>query len=132
MSSTTLNGGAASNVTPPVNPASNTAPVSITMPAPAAGSFVSGAGITPESGPTTTEFWTTLLTNVLAVVIALGTVFNGKFDFRGAQPLIPAVAMLAAAGVTSWYAHSRGTVKAAAHTATGIAIAAAEGALPPA
>lgn len=132
MPSTALNGINQNGAIAGVPSASSTALAATTLPGPAAGTLVPGAAVTPEAGPTTTEFWTTLLTNVLAVVVALGTVFNGKFDFRGAQPLIPAVAMLAAAGVTSWYAHSRSTVKAAAHTATGIAIAAGKGTLPPA
>ena len=73
--------------------------------------------VTPTPGPTTTEFWQTLLTNALAAVVSIITLFGAHFDLTGLTALVPSIAILAAAIVTGLYSHSRAMVKSAALTA---------------
>jgi hypothetical protein len=74
--------------------------------------------IQPEPGPTTTEFWQTLLANALAVFIAIFTLLGKPFPSTALTALIPPLAALASALVTGAYARSRSAVKQAAHAAT--------------
>lgn len=62
---------------------------------------------TTKPGYATTEFWITLITQAAAVLALLHPGFNVA---TWVQPL----AVIAAAGGGAFYAHSRGTVKAAA------------------
>jgi len=66
-----------------------------------------------EPGYTTTEFWTTLLTHVIAGAVAFIALFK-HFDTANVQAVVPAVALVAAAIAQAFYSHSRATVKAAA------------------
>jgi hypothetical protein len=73
--------------------------------------------ITAKPGWTTTEFWTTIGTNVVALIVAFATMSNNKINSAGAQALVPGLATLAAAIATGYYSYSRSKVKAAVHTA---------------
>jgi hypothetical protein len=77
------------------------------------------AAITPEPGPKTTEFWQTLLSNIIAVGVAVFALFGHRFPTTGASALAAPAAAFASAIVTGLYARSRGGVKQAAHAANG-------------
>jgi hypothetical protein len=70
-----------------------------------------------KPGWTTTEFWQTVLVQVIAAIVALGTVFHTSFQLNGLQSVVPVAALLAAAIAQAFYAHSRSTVKSAAQGA---------------
>ena len=70
-----------------------------------------------KSGPTTTEFWQTLLVQALTAIVAIGSLFKSNFNLDGVQAVVPAVAVLAAALAQAYYSHSRAVVKAAAQNA---------------
>lgn len=67
----------------------------------------------PKPGVTTSEFWQSLLVQVVSAVVGLGTLFHAHFDLSGLQVLIPSIAMLAAAIASAFYSRSRATIKAA-------------------
>jgi hypothetical protein len=71
-----------------------------------------------DPGYTTTEFWQTLFVHLVAATVALGTVFNSRFNLDGAQAIIPALALAASAVAQLFYSRSRATVKAAAQEAS--------------
>lgn len=77
----------------------------------------------PRPGPTTSEFWTSLLTTVVSLSIAIADLFRTDFDPSGLQSLIPAVAVIAAAITSAVYAHSRTSAKNAALQAAASAVA---------
>jgi hypothetical protein len=86
------------------------------------------SAVTPgavDPGYTTTEFWQTLLVNVVAAVVAIGTIFRTNFNLNGAQAAVPAAAVLAAAIAQAFYSHSRATVKVAAQAASSSVVVAA-------
>lgn len=62
-------------------------------------------------------FLQTLLTNVLAVVVAIASLFNVDLQTNQLAALIPSVAVLAAAIASGFYSRSRAAVKTAAITA---------------
>src|SRR5580704_1375372 len=64
-----------------------------------------------KSGPTTTEFWQTLLVQALTAIVAIGALFKSNFNLDGVQAVVPAVAVLAAALAQAYYSHSRAVVK---------------------
>ncbi len=72
---------------------------------------------TPKPGPQTSEFWQTLLTNILAIVVSIATLLKADFEPTSLAALIPAVSVLAAAVASGFYARSRAVVKAAASNA---------------
>jgi hypothetical protein len=67
-----------------------------------------------KPGLTTTEFWQTLLVQLIAVTVTVGSLWNSRFTLDGLRALVPSAAILAAALAQAFYTHSRGTVKAAA------------------
>jgi hypothetical protein len=67
--------------------------------------------IVPKPGFLTSEFFQTLLTNALAVVVSVGSVFGHKIATGGVQALVAPVAVLAAAIATVFYSRSRSQVK---------------------
>ena len=78
-----------------------------------------------EPGYTTTEFWTTLLTEVIAGVVAFMALAK-NVSIANVQAVVPSVALLAAAIAQFFYSRSRAAVKVAAQQA-----AAAVAAVPP-
>jgi hypothetical protein len=77
---------------------------------------------TPKPGPQTSEFWQTLLTSILAIVVSITTLMKVDFEPTGLAAIIPAVSVLAAAFASGFYAHSRSVVKVAALTTNGHAL----------
>jgi hypothetical protein len=85
---------------------------------------------TPQPGPAapepgvvkpgwaTTEFYQTLLVNVIAGIVAIVTIFKTNFNLNGVQAAVPAVALAAATIAQTYYALSRARVKAAAQDAS--------------
>jgi hypothetical protein len=66
-------------------------------------------------GYLTTEFWTTVLVQVVSAISVFASLFtHTPFDASGLQPLIPVAAVIAAGLAQSFYSHSRGKVKQAA------------------
>lgn len=66
-----------------------------------------------KPGYLTTEFWTTVLTQVLGGVLGVAALFGHNLDGSKYQPLIGLGALLAVGIASAYYAHSRGKVKAA-------------------
>lgn len=84
---------------------------------------------TVEPGWTTTEFYQTLLTQLVAVAIAVETLAKSGWKVDGLQAIVPAVAVAAATIAQIAYSVSRSKVKAAASAAAlGTSAAAATGA----
>jgi hypothetical protein len=81
-----------------------------------------------DPGYTTTEFWQTLLVNLVACGVAIGSLFSNHFNLNGLNAIVPSVAVVAAAISQSFYSHSRSKVKAAAQAASGQVEAAKAGA----
>jgi hypothetical protein len=73
---------------------------------------------------TTSEFWLTLSTNVLAVVVSAGVLIGHPIDSAPWEALLPSISLIAASLTTAVYAHTRGVVKAATVSARGVASAA--------
>ena len=73
-----------------------------------------------KPGFTTSEFWQTLLTNLLAVIVAIASLFNTDIDTPTVAALTPAIAVLAAAIASGLYARARSTVKSATAQAAAI------------
>ena len=71
-----------------------------------------------DPGYTTTEFWQTLLVNLVACGVAIGSLFSNNFNLDGLNAIVPSVAVVAAALSQLFYSHSRATVKAAAQSAS--------------
>lgn len=66
-------------------------------------------------GYLTTEFWTTVLIQLVAAITSIASLFtHTPFDATGLQPLIPVAALVAAGLAQALYSHSRGKVKATA------------------
>lgn len=80
--------------------------------------------ITPKPGWTTTEFWSTIATSVLALIAVVGPLLSSGFDPTGANALVPALATVAAAVASSLYSLARSRVKVAAQTANATLIGA--------
>jgi hypothetical protein len=59
-----------------------------------------------------------VILQVIAAVVAIGTVFDPQFNLDGLQALVSGIAIIAAAVGQAYYSHSRATVKAAATTAS--------------
>jgi hypothetical protein len=78
-----------------------------------------------KTGLSTTELWTTALTNLLSFAVAIATIVGRPFDGSSLQALVPAVAMLAAAITSAIYARSRTALKMAAFATMTAAPAAA-------
>jgi hypothetical protein len=72
-----------------------------------------------KSGVRTTEFWQTVLTQLLAIGVSVATLFGANVDSSTLQTLVPAVALLASAGASAYYSAARSKVKSA-HASTGI------------
>lgn len=64
-------------------------------------------------GWTTTEFWVTLLTGAIAVLVLLNT----NLDADKLSAIVPVAALLMAGAASAAYSHSRAKVKAAVITA---------------
>ena len=64
-------------------------------------------------GWVTTEFWATVGTNVVGLVLSLASVFGHVIDPTQLNALVPVVATLASALATTVYAHTRAKVKVA-------------------
>jgi len=71
-----------------------------------------------KPGWTTTEFYQTLLVNVIAAIVAIVTIFKTNFNLNGVQAAVPAVALGAATVAQVCYTFSRAKVKAAAQDAS--------------
>jgi PASTA domain len=71
-----------------------------------------------DPGYTTTEFWQTLVLQVIAAVVAIGTLISKNFNLSGLQAIVPSVAVAAAAAGQLFYSLSRAKVKAAAQNAS--------------
>ena len=71
-----------------------------------------------KPGWTTTEFYQTLLVNVIAAIVAIVTLFKTNFNLNGVQAAVPAVALAAATVSQAFYTLSRAKVKAAAQDAS--------------
>jgi hypothetical protein len=71
-----------------------------------------------DPGYTTTEFWQTLLVNLVACGVAIGSLFSNHFNLDGVNAIVPSIAVVAAAISQTFYSHSRAKVKAAAQTAS--------------
>ena len=67
-----------------------------------------------EPGWTTTEFYQTLIVHLVAVAVAIGTIFKPGFNLDGVQAIIPAAALAASAVAQAAYSLSRSRVKSAA------------------
>jgi len=86
---------------------------------------------TVEPGPRTTEFWQTLIFQLIAATVAVGSLFDAGFNLNGIQALVPTIATVAAAIVQGFYTASRSKVKAAAlNSLTSTAPTAAPSAVP--
>lgn len=81
-------------------------------------------------GPRTSEFWQTVFVNILALVVAGGTLLNHHFDVTGIQALIPALSVIAAAIVSAVYGNARSSLKAAATQANATVLTQANGPVP--
>jgi hypothetical protein len=77
-----------------------------------------------KPGYATTEFWLSFAPAIFAIL----TIVHPGFDASTYQPLANAIATIAAALASGWYAHSRSQVKSAVSGAKG-AEAAAEAAV---
>ncbi len=84
-----------------------------------------------KPGWTTTEFYQTLLVNVIAAIVAIVTIFKTNFNLNGVQAAVPAVALGAATVAQVYYTLSRAKVKAAAQDASA-RVNSAQAAAPPA
>jgi hypothetical protein len=71
-----------------------------------------------DPGYTTTEFWQTLLVNIVACGVAIGSLFSNNFNLNGLNAIVPSVAVFAAAASQAFYSHSRAKVKVAAQNAS--------------
>ena len=69
--------------------------------------------ISPKPGITTSEFWQSLLVQIVSAVAGLGTLVHARFDLSGLQVLIPSISVLAAAIASAFYSRARSTEKAA-------------------
>ncbi len=78
-----------------------------------------------EPGWTTTEFYQTLLVQVVAAVVALVTLFRSGFNLSGLQAIIPTIAVAAAAIAQAIYSISRSRTKSAASAAAVAAVTSA-------
>jgi hypothetical protein len=79
--------------------------------------------VPPEPG-TTSEFWLTLSTNALSLVVSVAVLVGHPIDSAPWEALLPSISLIAASITTAVYAHSRGVVKAATVSARGVASAA--------
>lgn len=66
-----------------------------------------------KPGYLTTEFWTTVLTGVISVVV----LFNSNLNSDKLSALIPVASMIMVGISTAFYSHSRGAVKSASGAA---------------
>lgn len=71
-----------------------------------------------KPGLRTTEFYQTLFLQVIAAVVAIGTLFGVHFNLDGLQALVPVAALLAAIVSHAVYNWSRTAVKTSAITAS--------------
>lgn len=76
-----------------------------------------------QRGLRTTEFWTTVGTNVISLVVAVAALFGRTIHPGPLLALVPAVAVLVAAFSTAIYTRSRTSVKTAQVMAAGTALA---------
>jgi hypothetical protein len=69
---------------------------------------------TVKAGWRTTEFWQSLLVQLITIAVAIGSIFKSNFNLNGVQAVVPSIAVFAAALTQAFYSHSRAVVKAAA------------------
>lgn len=69
---------------------------------------------TVKAGWRTTEFWQSLLVQLITIAVAIGSIFKSNFNLNGVQAVVPSIAVLAAALAQAFYSHSRAAVKSAA------------------
>lgn len=96
-----------------IQPQSSTQPTLGRVLSPPPQSAAAPVTATPEPGYQSTEFWQTLLTNLLAVAVSAAEVLGVGIDSTAVQAVVPAVALIASAIATACYAHSRSRLKAA-------------------
>lgn len=77
---------------------------------------------TVKPGYLTTEFWTTVIFQVVTSVVALAALFGHNLDGSSFQPFVGVGALLAAGIAQAVYSHSRGKVKAAASSTSTTAL----------
>lgn len=67
-----------------------------------------------KPGYLTTEFYSTMLAQLVGIVALVVTGFGGSLDAGRLQPLIPAAALIASSVASAVYARSRSHTKASA------------------
>jgi hypothetical protein len=63
----------------------------------------------PKPGYLTTEFWGTMLTHVITIVL----LFNANLNSDKLSALVPMASLLMSGLAQAWYSHSRGHAKVA-------------------